>query len=34
MWMLHGDVGEDNLVPGVLNKSDSTPDNGLNQARI
>ena len=20
MWMLHGDVGEDNLVPGVLNK--------------
>ncbi len=26
MWMLHGDVGEDNLVPGVLNKKDSTPD--------
>ena len=25
MWMLHGDVGEDNLVPGVLNESDSTP---------
>ena len=25
MWMLHGDVGEDNLVPGVLNKKDSTP---------
>jgi len=25
MWMLHGDVGEDNLVPGVLNKSESTP---------
>ena len=25
MWMLHGDVGEDNLVPGVLSKSDSTP---------
>ena len=25
MWMLHGDVGEDNLVAGVLNKKDSTP---------
>ena len=25
MWMLHGDVGEDNLVAGVLNKEDSTP---------
>ena len=25
MWMLHGDVGEDNLVPGVLDKKDSTP---------
>lgn len=25
MWMLHGDVGEDNLVPMVLNKKDSTP---------
>ena len=25
MWMLHGDVGEANLVPGVLSKSDSTP---------
>ena len=29
MWMLHGDVGEDNLVPGVLNKKDSTPDQWL-----
>ena len=25
MWMLHGDVGEDNLVPGVLDKKDTTP---------
>ena len=25
MWMLHGDVGEDNTVMGVLNKEDSTP---------
>ena len=25
MWMLHGDVGEDNLKAGVLNKKDSTP---------
>jgi hypothetical protein len=25
MWMLHGDVGEDNLVPMVMNKKDSTP---------
>jgi len=25
MWMLHGDVGEDNLVPGVMDKEDSTP---------
>ncbi len=25
MWMLHGDVGEDNLVPMILNKKDSTP---------
>jgi hypothetical protein len=24
-WMLHGDVGEDNTTPGVLNKKDSTP---------
>ena len=24
-WMLHGDVGEDNTKPGVLNKKDSTP---------
>ncbi len=26
MWMLHGDVGEDNLVPGVLNENESTPE--------
>ena len=26
MWMLHGDVGEDNTTAGVLNKSESTPD--------
>ena len=25
MWMLHGDVGEDNSKPGVLNKKDSAP---------
>ena len=25
MWMLHGDVGEDNTTAGVLNKSESTP---------
>ena len=25
MWMLHGDVGEDNTTPKVLNKADSTP---------
>ena len=25
IWMLHGDVGEDNTKPGVLNKKDSTP---------
>ena len=25
MWMLHGDVGEDNTTAGVLNKSDSVP---------
>ena len=25
MWMLHGDVGEDNTTPLVLNKEDSTP---------
>ena len=25
MWMLHGDVGEDNTTAGVLNKSDSAP---------
>lgn len=25
MWMLHGDVGEDNLKAGVLHKKDSTP---------
>ena len=25
IWMLHGDVGEDNLVAGILNKGDSTP---------
>ena len=24
-WMLHGDVGEDNSKPGVLNEKDSTP---------
>ena len=24
-WMLHGDVGEDNSKPGVLNKADSAP---------
>jgi hypothetical protein len=24
MWMLHGDVGEDNLKAGVLDKEDST----------
>jgi hypothetical protein len=23
MWMLHGDMGEDNTTPGVLNKSDA-----------
>ena len=23
MWMLHGDLGEDNTTPGVLNKSDA-----------
>lgn len=25
MWMLHGDVGEDNSKAGVLNEKDSTP---------
>ena len=25
MWMLHGDVGEDNTTAGVLNKADSAP---------
>ena len=25
MWMLHGDVGEDNTTPAVMNKSDSKP---------
>ena len=25
MWMLHGDVGEDNTTPLVLNRADSTP---------
>ena len=25
MWMLHGDVGEDNTTPKVMNKTDSTP---------
>ena len=25
IWMLHGDVGEDNTKMGVLNKADSTP---------
>ena len=25
MWMLHGDVGEDNTTPKVLKKADSTP---------
>ena len=25
MWMLHGDVGEDNTTPKVMNKADSTP---------
>ena len=24
-WMLHGDVGEDNSKPGVLNEKDSAP---------
>jgi hypothetical protein len=25
MWMLNGDMGEDNTTPGVFNKEDSTP---------
>lgn len=25
MWMLHGDVGEDNTTPLVMNRADSTP---------
>ena len=25
MWMLHGDVGEDNSKAGILNEKDSTP---------
>ena len=25
MWMLHGDVGEDNTTPAVMNNSDSKP---------
>ena len=25
IWMLHGDVGEDNTIMGVLSKADSTP---------
>ena len=25
MWMLHGDVGEDNTTPAVMNKGDSKP---------
>ena len=25
MWMLHGDVGEDNTTPLVMSKEDSTP---------
>lgn len=29
MWMLHGDVGEDNFVAGVLNKDDANPEHWI-----
>ena len=35
MWMLHGDVGEDNTTAGVLNKADAKdPSSGLSRAHI
>jgi hypothetical protein len=29
MWMLHGDVGEDNTTPGVLNQADAKPEHWI-----
>ena len=33
IWMLHGDVGEDNTTPMVLNEDDSDPQIGSNLER-